>query len=397
MPIQADSVVTESNLRFYYKNFCPIKDLVRWIGYEDPSILKRREISLTLHRGDTTNATEIYLRWQTFESFESVFETLCNSDSVPFKFDIGAIYSNKISLMQLSGDFRPVEREIVFDIDMDDYDEFRTCCSDKKVCNKCWRYIKIAVELITITLKEDFGFVNVLWVYSGRRGIHCWVCDKTARQLPTEGRISIIEYLNLISDGFAKKVNLYAIDKHPLVLRAFHICYRNFKHLLAEQNFFSHKTHMKTLLDYVPERHSNVKRSINNCIENSQKRYNSVDFFNSICDMLNLTRPEDYVGKVEAGDFPGFFMEIIIAFSYPRLDVNVTKDMGHLLKSPFCVHAKTGTFTISSSNINNLGLGRICVPLDHENLDKFNPESVPTIGITMLYHSTTHISYTFFT
>lgn len=172
--------------------------------------------------------------------------------------------------MQLSGDFRPVEREIVFDIDMDDYDEFRTCCSEKKVCNKCWRYIKIAVELITKTLKEDFGFVDILWVYSGRRGIHCWVCDRAARQLPAEGRISIIEYLNLISDGFAKKVNLYAVDKHPLVLRAFHICYRNFNHLLSEQNFFYHKHHIKSLLDYVPEKYSNVRKSLNNCLENSQ-------------------------------------------------------------------------------------------------------------------------------
>ena len=56
--------------------------------------------------------------------------------------------------------------------------------------------------------------------------------------------------------------------------------------------------------------------------------------------------------------------EIKLQYSYPRLDVNVTKGLNHLLKSPFCVHPKTG---------------RVCIPINVDEVDTFDPELVPTV------------------
>ena len=57
--------------------------------------------------------------------------------------------------------------------------------------------------------------------------------------------------------------------------------------------------------------------------------------------------------------------DIILQLTYPRIDAEVSKHRNHLLKAPFCVHPKTG---------------RICVPVDPEKIDEFDPDLVPTVG-----------------
>ena len=56
--------------------------------------------------------------------------------------------------------------------------------------------------------------------------------------------------------------------------------------------------------------------------------------------------------------------DIILEYTYPQLDVEVSKKQIHLLKSPFVIHPKTG---------------RVCVPIDTKNVERFDPFAVPTV------------------
>ena len=55
---------------------------------------------------------------------------------------------------------------------------------------------------------------------------------------------------------------------------------------------------------------------------------------------------------------------LVMTYLYPRIDANVSTGINHLLKSPWCIHPKTG---------------KICVPIDPDNPDAFKCNEVPTL------------------
>ncbi|XP_075969435.1 DNA primase small subunit [Anticarsia gemmatalis] len=357
---QNDENMLSDMLPIYYSRLFPQNIFCRWLSCgSSPQPLSNRELSFTL-------ADDVYLRYLSFSN-QKELQTLLQK-KCPHKLDIGAVYNTKPSIGR--HDAVVLSRELVFDIDLTDYDEVRTCCQEAKVCEKCWKFMVIACEIIDKTLKEDFGFQSILWVFSGRRGIHCWVSDYEARTLDSPGRGAVADYLCLITggDNQNKKVHLGSDSLHSSIRRALSIIDKYFDQLLQDQEFFSTPDRLEKLLKMIPDEtlRSQVQKSIESLTESSLEKWKTfVSVYENYCrESGNNVRKIRYLTE-----------EIKIQYCYPRLDVNVTKGFNHLLKSPFSIHPKTGKVSVvfKPSNAKNMKLDEI--PSIYSLLDDSSPDN----------------------
>ncbi|KAH9501016.1 DNA primase small subunit [Dermatophagoides farinae] len=351
----------------YYAHLFPYSLFYQWLSYAnvEKDYFSRREFSFTLN-GD------IYLRFNSFESLAEMRK--CILARMPTKIDIGAVYSSrpcesrKIKLMS----FQPQSKELVFDIDMTDYDDIRTCCKGAEICQKCWMFMVIAARILEAYLREDLGFKNILWVYSGRRGIHCWVADERARRLGSDGRDAIACFINIFDGGQfkAKKVEIDGLKGcHPSLARSIHIIDKYFEELMINrQDFLATKEQIKMVADLCldkPLREEILQTLLN---PNETKCKTSLHRWKMICSLASKFYSSKGANHLLSNNrirHRYFLEEIKFQFCYPRLDINVTRGLNHLLKVPFSIHPKTG---------------RICVPIDFEKLDQFDPFAVPTLS-----------------
>jgi DNA primase small subunit len=91
---------------------------------------------------------------------------------------------------------------------MSDYDPVRTCCSDADICKRCWSFISAAVRVLDTAVRDQFGYTHLLWVYSGRRGIHLWISDKEAMALTDDQCKAIVSRLTVVPKDETKKLNV---------------------------------------------------------------------------------------------------------------------------------------------------------------------------------------------
>ena len=74
----------------------------------------------------------------------------------------GLFYFFQPTMRQTVSNFAPQQRELVFDIDMTDYDDIRRCCKGADICPKCWILMTAAVKVIDAalrgTLKRVLGY-----------------------------------------------------------------------------------------------------------------------------------------------------------------------------------------------------------------------------------------------
>lgn len=235
----------------FYQRLFPFRYLFEWLNHSpNPGkAFTNRELAFTLQN-------DVYLRYLSFATHSALKAQVIATN--PKRFEIGPVYSanprDRKALQKKA--FKPIEKELVFDIDLTDYDDIRTCCTKANICNKCWGFITVAIRILDIALKEDFGFKHVLWVYSGRRGAHAWISDARGRKYDDNIRKTLGSYLEVIKGGSGggKRVNIVR-PLHPHLQRSLDICKQYFgRMILEEQDPWREQKGYERLLQLLPDK-----------------------------------------------------------------------------------------------------------------------------------------------
>ena len=232
----------------------------------------------------------------------------------------------------------------------------------------------MAIEIMESGLREDFGFKHIAWFYSGRRGVHCWVSDSAARQLSNEARSALASYFEVsLGTDKNKKITL-PHPLHPMLARAYTKLEPMFlQHVVPEtgHKLLSTEEHWTKLLETLPDAAKPVQEKMMAAWKDEDstpeekwatlKKHLNIFIGKNKGGNSKTAKTVSASDKIQIESWPA---QTVFKHTYPRLDVNVSKMQNHLLKSPFCVHPKTG---------------RVCVPMDVSKIETFDPFAVPTL------------------
>ncbi|KAI0205978.1 DNA primase small subunit [Astrocystis sublimbata] len=346
-------------LRMFYQRLFPFRYLFQWLNHSPTPTndFGHREFALNLISpiGD-----DIYSRYNSYPTADLIRKDIVSK--LPTRFEIGPVYTTNPrdrKSLRNQNSFKPLAKELCFDIDLTDYDGIRTCCNNANICNKCWQFMTMAVKTIDTALREDFGFKHIMWVYSGRRGVHAWVSDKKARAMDDQKRRAIAGYLEVIKGGAqsGKKVNLWR-PLHPHLSRSLDILAPHFQtDILETQDPWADSARAEHLLSLLPDKALND--SLRKKWDSSPGRSSTLKWAD-----IDALAKSGASKSLRAQTLLEAKQDVVLEYTYPRLDIEVTKKLNHLLKSPFVVHP---------------GTGRVCVPIDPRKLDDFDPLAVPTV------------------
>ena len=321
----------------YYSKFFPLDSIRKWLSYDGAEPIENREVSFVFE-GDR------FIRAHTLDALPS----MAARDDL-LRMEIGSVYNlpMKNGRSLTGGEYKPIHRELVFDLDADDFFDVKDCCGKSEICPKCWPLMRCAIDIITSVLRFNFGFSKFLVVFSGRRGIHIWCCDERARKLNEMTRRNIIKYINAMRECSSP-------TECPLTQEIFDICTRNFEDLLKVQPIFTSPKLLERFKSIIP----GALQKDFLAILKKAKRTGS----DGIWEFL---KTQSFPGQAIPFARRGEYTKTILDFTFPRLDENVTVVMNHLLKSPFSVHPKTD---------------KISVPIPPGKMDEFPLNWVPTMS-----------------
>ena len=315
--------LTPDIIRKYYREQFPMDEFLSFIGLSD---FQNREFGFVLEK-------DIFIRNISFPTTERLQEFMAEN-AVKHAY-VGAVYEKPPSKQHPIQKNKWKFREFIFDLDIDEYDLVRTCgCSGDSYCSDCWSLIQDAVIFIDETMKEDFGYTNIKWIFSGRRGVHGWILDREPRTFDQKLRVAILNYLTMIHDDKRSQ----SIEEIPDQAKPL----RNRIYSIIAQSFLAKAT-PKQLQEI------GIKQNVRKIIDQAKNsKFFDYNTYNLIIPTSSLIRTK--------------LSKEIILRRFPRIDRKVTMDTRRVSRMPFSIHGKTG---------------KIAIPI--KDIHSFYPDYAPTV------------------
>ena len=274
-------------------------------------------------------------------------------------FHIGPVYNERVvrSAAQEHAHSWPERRELVFDLDLTDYD-FLTLETpegdvDADACDKAWCVCAVGIFVLQWLLKRAFGFQEFVVVYSGRRGVHLYVCDDTAMDLTDDMRAAITDFFKFMpsEDGQRAHSSTRTVMVMHELSEALHHVFE--EHFIDELKLFETQSQRVAFVERLGF---------------------SEEYLPTMANLAEDVLDESMTGramweflKTKVASLPQEWMrhridDMMLTYVWPRIDAGVSRHLNHLLKAPFVAHPKTG---------------RVAVPVNTTDYFRFKPGDAP--------------------
>lgn len=281
-------------------------------------------------------------------------------DAQPLRIEAGAVYTLPVEERAYVGRTAlvPCGRELVIDIDIDEtMNELRACdCDGAFFCKFCWPIVNAWALVADSLLADLYDFKHRLWVYSGRRGLHCWVLDERAFDMSDAARFTLVNVFEQIKQDLPSR----AVQSTRRVLsRHVDLCTR-VKNLFSEHAercptlFMVDRVRATTIAVAAAQvAKSNDDNGATQTMSPTELAASGM-WLPTAKDLPTMCMAHEAWSSFlvaiakKSGEYVARCVEIAVAahFFFPRIDKSVTQRMGHLLKLPFCVHPKTSSVCI---------------------------------------------------
>lgn len=332
------------NLQEYYANCFP-NEVFDFFASRSLRNYQDREFSLLWN-----NSTETTQRYNTYHSASELKTDLCNRQ--PNAISIGAVYATSPRYRSIVGkeQLLPVEKELVFDVDLKDYDDVRNCpcVGQKKCCDRCWIIAFVSAVVLKFLLEWKFFFSHFMCTFSGSKGYHLWVLDEETMEFTDKMRQNIVEYLH----PFDQDYNLL-----PYSCSVMDFCFENIAEPLFREFILNGILNIK-----LQQGRELVRKIVHRYSEKEFDPFLSCAYMDD-----NNTVWEKCKHEIErnCAHSKHILHSIVFKFVFPRLDTGVTTRMAATLRLPFSVHQVTK---------------KICLPIEIETMKDFRPSEAPTVA-----------------